>query len=440
MTTSKTSSQSIDLQINAKQILPFHSDSKAALDNHAILIKGGIIHDILPQSEVAQKLVQDKLAVEKTVNLNEHILFPGMHNAFCSLNAIAFHHIGMDLPLNLRLQNKIKSLENNLNSEINELSNELAVASLLRSGVTSFNSQYRFEYGKIKNNHQLETNFLVTLSQKNSNYTFEQQLAQYLQLRDDNKHNKNLNLQLSVDNFLDLTEQQINKLSGICNELGIKLHTSLNPINTDLNTSTQQKSIFSLLKKYALLSPDFQLTDIYGLSRQDLSLLAKTKTNCIISPIAQLTQATSLSPIDTLKNLQAKISIGSNNYLSSNLNLLKEIQLLAWLAKLESNNAQLFDAKDLLSFAIKSPNHEETEQVSSGRLAKGFKANIAAIKSNENIDNACDPFSQIVYTGNQLEVSHLWLNGMAKVENYQVSDIDEAYLLKQLNQWRKQLI
>lgn len=430
----------VDLQINAEQILPFHSRMERVINRHAVIINNGVVIDVLPQKEAERRYqAKDK------VSLTKQILFPGILNSYCSLGASAFHHIGQDLPLSFRLQNHLKPLqEKYLSEELVALSSELSLAQMFKSGTTSFYSNYPFEEqsAKIAYEHQITANFFCQLNNHSTNHSFEQQLAHSLQLRDNFKHKAGIDFGVSVTDIGSLETGKLNKISAICNELALKLKVSLapSPLMTEQSKSSSSHQVIRLLSEHALLSPDLLLTDIYHLNQREERLLAKTKTHCSISPRAQLLQATALSPVAALEKLDANISLGSNNFISSNLNLLQEVQLLAWLTKLEAQMAQSFSAESLLSFAIPNQELNQDAEPPIGAIAPGFKADLAAIETGSLLHNDYDPFEQIVYTANHLSTSHLWVNGKTKVSNYKLTDIDESYILKSLKSWQQKFI
>ncbi len=424
--------QIVDLQINAKTVMPFDPNQKELLFNHSVLINDGTIVDILSSDQVASKY-QAKTVVE----LGQHTLLPSFNNHYCSIGFKAFHHIGSDLPLNLRIQNKVQPLETkHLSPELTSISSELGLGDLFRAGCGQFSSQYSYpkQAMEIANKHSVEALIYYSIDVSDDRQTFQHQLTEFLKLRDETKHRQNIELGLSLSNPELLTKEQLNRFSGLYNELMIKLLISLNPsFHRSHKSFKSSKARYKLLKEHYFLSPDLHLIDVFGLSRQEVSFLSKNKVKSIICPSAQLIHANALSPVDFLHNTNANLYIGTNNYLSSNLNPLKELQLLAWLTKLESQNAQLFDAKALLGFAVHS-NKLDTP-LTSGAMSIGAKANITAFEHANQYTNDYDPFTQIVYTAEQSRVSHLWVNGIAKVKAYQLTDIDEQYLTKTLSKW-----
>ncbi len=422
--------QKIDLQINARYVLPMSGKNDAILRKKAVIIDNGQIIDVLDQGKVA-----NQYQAKESIELNKHILMPGFTNHYCSLGASAFHHIGFDSPFNLRLQNHLLSLQKkHMSDELVELASELSLREMFKSGTTSFNSHYLMPSVSAKSVHK--HSIIANFSYPITSYDFghdsqlETQLAKALQLRDDFKHHAGIEISLAIDNLPEVSDSALDKVAAISNELGLKLEVNLNPLHNTVDYASSHGSL-KRLNSLSLLSPDLQLNRVTHLNRQEIELIAKTKTFCSVSPQSQLIQSTALAPMYALMSLGANIGLGSDNFLSSNLNLIKELQLAAWLGKLESRSSQLESASKLIQLATQPL----ASDMKTGTIAKGYIANLCAMEQINSAYNYCDPYEQIVYTSNQQRASHLWINGQTKVANYQLTDIDENYLNKSLGSW-----
>ncbi|NVJ65962.1 MAG: hypothetical protein HWE16_05685 [Gammaproteobacteria bacterium] len=427
--------QKVDLQINARWVLPIYGQQNGkkniALENHAVVIDQAAVKAVLPIHEAAQ-IYQ----ASKQINLDKHILLPSLTNHHCSLGASAFHHIGFDLPSNLRLQNHLLPLQQkHLSTELIEIASELSIAGLFKSGSGSFNSHYLSPKvsAKIAHKHSVTANFAypITGNSFGQDHKVAEQLAAALQLRDDFKHRPGISFSLAIDSLNQLEDSQLSKIAAISNELDLKLEVNLNPISNTVKTNSAQTS-FNRLKRFGLFSPALKLHHLSSINRNDLEFIAKTKTFCTISPQAQLMHSSSLAPLSALLNLDATLGLATDNYLSSNLNILKELSLAAWLGKLEAGSAQVLSAIKLLKMALMPL----SSALKTSAISNGIPANLCAIELSSD-NNNCDPFEQIVYTANQQKVSHLWVNGQVKVNDYQLTDIDESYLRKSLGSWQQ---
>ena len=89
---SNTSGQA-DLIVHARWILPIEGDEKT-LNHHALVIRDGLIIDLLPSSDAERRWSADE-----TLMLDRHALMPGFVNAHTHAAMNLFRGLADDLPL-----------------------------------------------------------------------------------------------------------------------------------------------------------------------------------------------------------------------------------------------------------------------------------------------------------------------------------------------------
>jgi len=94
-------SESIDLQINARWIIPVEP-ADTVLEHHAVAVRAGRIVAVLPRDDA-----HSRFHPEKTVELPEHILMPGLVNLHVHSAMSLMRGIADDLPLMRWLQEAI---------------------------------------------------------------------------------------------------------------------------------------------------------------------------------------------------------------------------------------------------------------------------------------------------------------------------------------------
>jgi 5-methylthioadenosine/S-adenosylhomocysteine deaminase len=75
-----------------------------------------------------------------------------------------------------------------------------------------------------------------------------------------------------------------------------------------------------------------------------------------------------------------------------------------------------------------------------GSLEIGKKADMIAVDFSQiNSQPVYDPVAQLVYACNSLQVSHVWINGNNKLNNYQLTDIDAVAIISKAQQWQQKI-
>ena len=111
----------------------------AILENHAVAIKDGRIAAVLPTAESAD------IAAETVVELPGHVLLPGLINAHGHAAMSLLRGYADDLPLAPWLEQHIWPAESrHVSPEFVADGTDLAIAEMIRSGVTCFSDMYFF--------------------------------------------------------------------------------------------------------------------------------------------------------------------------------------------------------------------------------------------------------------------------------------------------------
>ena len=129
----------IDTLINARWIIPVIPENQV-LDQHSLAIRGGRILEILPTDEA-----QRKYTPQNEQDLPGHALIPGLINTHTHAAMSLLRGLADDLPLMTWLHDHIWPAEGRwVGEEVVADGTRLAVAEMLRGGITCFNDMYFF--------------------------------------------------------------------------------------------------------------------------------------------------------------------------------------------------------------------------------------------------------------------------------------------------------
>ena len=127
----------VDLIIKSKWIAPVDSKETLIID-HAIVINNKKIVALCPHKEASDKFITSNI-----IELDNHILIPGLINAHCHAPMTLLRGIADDLPLEDWFNKKIWPLEEKfISQEFVEDGAELAIAEMILSGTTCFADMY----------------------------------------------------------------------------------------------------------------------------------------------------------------------------------------------------------------------------------------------------------------------------------------------------------
>ena len=112
----------------------------------------------------------------------------------------------------------------------------------------------------------------------------------------------------------------------------------------------------------------------------------------------------------------------------------------ALLAKVASGNAAAFDAHAVLHMATLNGAAALGLADRIGSIQPGKAADLCAIRLDDLEVRPCfDPAPHLVYAAGREHVSHVWVNGILRVENGMLPGFDTSRLLDTVNLWQNKL-
>ena len=133
--------QQVQTLIHCSTLVPVNDrtdNNERALSNYSMAIQDGRILDLLPTLEAKRKYSSDS-----ALHYDHHIIIPGLINTHTHAAMTLFRGLANDLPLMEWLENHIWPAEQKwVNEEFVQLGTQLAIAEMLRGGVTCFNDMY----------------------------------------------------------------------------------------------------------------------------------------------------------------------------------------------------------------------------------------------------------------------------------------------------------
>ena len=129
----------VDILINARWVIPVEPDN-VIYEHWSVAVNNGKIIDLLPSDEA-----DIKYSAYDEVNLDHHVLLPGLINGHTHAAMTLFRGLADDLPLSDWLNHHIWPAEQRwVNPEFVADGTRLAIAEMIRSGTTCFNDMYFF--------------------------------------------------------------------------------------------------------------------------------------------------------------------------------------------------------------------------------------------------------------------------------------------------------
>ena len=431
--------KAIDRLIFAAWIIPMTSDNEVILTDHAIAIHHGLILDILPANQARdlyQATHQDYLA--------DHVLIPGLINAHTHSPMTLFRGLADDLPLMTWLNEHIWPAEAKW---VNELfikeGTQLAIAEMIRGGVTCFNDMYFYPDITAREATKAGMRAVVGLimidfpSQWADNT--EDYINKGLHVFKENINNPLINCAFAPHAPYTVSDEPLLKIKTLADELEIPIHIHLHETQDEINHSLEnyQKRPLQRFADLGLLNPNLTAVHMVHLENNEIEQIAKAGVHIVHCPQSNLKLASGFCPVDKLQKAGVNIALGTDGASSNNdLDCFAEMQTAAMLAKAVANDASALPAYQALQMATINGAKALGIADKTGSLEKGKSADICAVKLNtlESVP-LFNPISQLVYACSRHQVTDVWVRGEVLLKNRQLTTLDEADLIAKAQAW-----
>jgi len=433
---------SIDTLIEPRWIITVNDDNEV-FENHSLAIHNGLIIDILPSDEARKKY-----QATQHQELVGHALMPGFINSHTHAAMSLYRGLADDLPLMEWLQEHIWPAEQqHTNQDFVKVGTQLAIAEMLRCGTTCFNDMYFFpdETAKIANDIGIRAcvgliviDFPTVWANDADEY-----IHKGLQLHDQLRHQPLITTAFAPHAPYTVSDAPLQKILTLSEELDIPIHMHIHETAGEINDAMNAsgKRPLQRLTELGALSPKLIAVHMTQLNQDEIDNLAAQGCHVIHCPESNQKLASGLCPTQTLIDAGVNVALGTDGAASNNdLDMLSEMRSAALLGKITRMDAEAVNATTALRMATINGAKTLGLESITGSLEVDKAADMSAIQLNSiETQPLYDPVSQIVYAAGREQITHVWVAGKLKLNNRQLTSIDESSLLADVAKWQQQI-
>jgi 5-methylthioadenosine/S-adenosylhomocysteine deaminase len=434
--------QSVDQIIHAKWLITCEHPG-ITLENHALIVKDGLIKDILPSQAVS-----NKYQASSEEHFDHHAIFPGLINAHTHLAMNYFRGLADDLALMDWLNHHIWPAEKKwVSHEFVYDASLFAIAEMIRCGTTCFNDMYFFpeatakaaEIAGVRGHVGMTVIDFPTAWAKDT----EEYFAKGLEFYEQYKNHPLVTPTLAPHAIYTVAEKNLLKVKDIAERYNLRINMHIHETADEINQSLAQtkKRPLQRLKDIGFVSPRLIAVHMAQLTQEDLAVIQADKPQIVHCPQSNMKLASGTYPIETLQALGLNVGLGTDGAASNNdLNMLGEMRTAAFLAKLETGNPQSLPAEKALQLATINGARVLGIDNIAGSLHPGKSADFAAINLDEvETLPLYHPISQIVYAASRQQVTDVWVKGKRLLNKRKLTTLDEQELKKKATYWSEKI-
>ncbi len=431
-----------DTLITARWIVPV-LPRNATLEHHAIAIANGVIVDLLPASNALGRYPSAQV-----IDLPDHAVIPGLINLHTHAAMTLMRGLADDLPLMTWLRDHIWPVESRLvSADFVRDGALLACAEMLRGGITCFNDMYFFPEATAHAALQAGMRAALGIIAVEFPSSYASDAADYLTkgmaVRDSLRDESLLTFCLAPHAPYTVSDATFERIAVYAAELDIPIHTHLHETQDEIRDSVAAHGVRPLqrLKKLGLLGPNLIAVHAVHLTPEEIALLAEYGCHVAHCPSSNLKLASGLAPIHTLTQAGVNVGLGTDSAASNNrLDMLMELRLAALLGKLDASDAAALPAHQALEMATINAARALGLDKKIGSLEIGKRADIAAVNLGAPELAPCyQPLSHIAYAAGREHVSHVWVDGVLRVRDGQLTGLDSADITARAGFWRNKI-
>ncbi|WP_111656327.1 TRZ/ATZ family hydrolase [Isoalcanivorax indicus] len=431
-----------DQIIQARWIAPVEGPARL-LNDHAVVISGTRIVDILPAAEVGRRW-----QATETLRLDNHLLMPGLINAHTHAAMNLFRGLADDLPLMTWLEQHIWPAEGKWVSEqfVGD-GTRLAAAEMIRSGTTCFADMYFFPeaIARVATEAGLRASLFCPV------LDFPTPMGQgpddYLRLAtaaaDNWRHDPLISVGFGPHAPYTVSDEPLQRILTLAEELDCQImmhvHETAGEVQGAVDAGGERP--LARLARLGLLSPRLLAVHMTQLTDDEIRQVADTGTHVVHCPESNLKLASGFAPVEALRTAGVNVALGTDGAASNNdMDMLGELRTAALLAKGVAGAADALPADAALAMATLNGARALGLDQLTGSLVAGKQADIIAIDlSALETRPVYDPIAQVVYAAGREQVTHTWVAGRCLMAERQLLTLNTGRILRDTQTWQENI-
>jgi len=432
-----------DALIAPRWCVPIEPGGTVLVD-HAVAVADDRISAILPVAE-AREAFQPSVFIERP----EHVLIPGLVNTHCHAAMSLFRGLADDLPLDAWLHDRIWPLERRfVSAEFVRDGTELAIAEMLRAGITCFSDQYFFPEIVAETAVDLHMRAIVGTPVVELSTAWADDVAEYLNKGTDLVHDRYAGHPLISTCFAPhstraLSDASFTELRVLADQLDVPVQIHLHESASEVAQSVDAigKRPFERLDELGLVNASLLAVHAVHVTQDEVRRLAAAGAGVAHCPSSNLKLACGLAPATALVDAGVAVGVGTDGAASNNLlDVLAEVRLAAMLANVSAGDGGAIPAEQALRMATLDAARALRRDHEIGSIEPGKWADLTCIDMQcLNTQPLYDPVSQLVYATRADQVSDVWVAGRHLLDRGELTTINRDSIFKRSNEWRARI-
>ena len=435
--------QNCDTLINAAWCIPVEPADTVLVD-YSVAITDGRIVDLLPSKEAAPKY-QPGVTIERP----DHVLIPGLVNTHTHSAMTLFRGLADDLSLERWLREIVWPLEQRfVSAEFVRDGAKLAIAEMLRAGISCFSDQYFFP--EIVAEAAAETQIRAVIGTPVIEFetAWAGNAAQCLGKGTDLVHDPYADHPLVSSAFAPhsigtVSDQTFSEMRILADQLDCPVQIHLHESAREIEESISETGLrpIARLAKLGLLNSSLLAVHAVHLTDDEIGEFASAGVSVAHCPRSNLKLADGFARVTSMLDSGINVALGTDGAASNNvLDILGEMRTAALFGKAVSMDAEALSASQMLRMATLEGARALGLADDTGSVTIGKWADLTCIDLDRlHSQPVYNPVSQLVYATNAEQVSDVWVAGRHLLDTGELTHIEQRDVLQRAAEWRQQI-
>ena len=434
-----SNTEAVDLTIEARWVLPF-GPAPRLLMGHAVALREGRIVALGPTAEL-----DARFAPRERARRADHVLMPGLVNAHTSAGLTLLR--GRALARSADAVADAGGERDWMTPELARASARLALAEMLRAGITSFASRdpYPQETARIASRLRMRAAVGLPVADHAARRVegTPGPLALAEQLWDEYRTDPCISLYFAPEAVHTLEDATLARVRTIADELDARIampvHGSLAEIAACRALSGARP--LERLHRLGLLRPGFAAVNANHLDAAELDLIERTGIAVVACPQATLRQGSGAAPLGELLLRHVPLGLGSGSPLAVfTADMLAEARAAAFLLAGSGRPAASVPPEAVLELATRGSARALGLHSHVGSIEPGKAADLIAVDLRLlGTQPAQAAAEALLFGATRAQVSDVWIGGRAALAGGRLLAFDEEELLASARSWDQRL-
>jgi 5-methylthioadenosine/S-adenosylhomocysteine deaminase len=424
------SKESADLVIFPRWLLPM-AQARAVLSNHAVAVHGGRILAVGPAHEITARF-----EAREQIARPDHVLLPGFVNAHTRASMSLLRGLPVRGPVMRWMRETVAPAElRSLSPDFVRAGTQLAIAEMLRAGITCFADSYRFpeEAARAVSEARVRAAIGLPVAEGSGAWT---------QLWDEYRSSPWVSLYFALPPSFAASDALLTRLRSVADELDARIAMPLHETEVEVRDTLGQhgRRPIERLAEIGLLRPGFTALHMNRVEAHDIDLARQTGISAVACQQSNLRLGSGTCPVAKLAERGVTVGLGTDSPVSAGaFDLMAEARLAALLGNGAEGSPSL-SAMDVLAHATLG-----------GAAALGLSSLCGSVEVGKAADLTCidlaalgsppaaDVADTLVFSATRHQVSDVWVAGRAAVNEGRLLAFDEQEMLALGRSWAERI-